>query len=205
MRTEKDRAIALAGVFQAAFLAQQIARRGGTDESAFERSLESILQTRPEDVAAVYGGPAGVRLGLMTLVRQLDRPAERDLEITRHAVTLLQLAAKLKADPSRMSNLAEGIDGVAARLEHYPLTHENQVGELAELYQRNVSTLGTRVLLRGEPAYLENPANQARIRAVLLAGIRAAVLWLQCGGSRWRLLFGRRSLGAAARQLLAAA
>jgi high frequency lysogenization protein len=204
MRTEKDRAIALAGVFQAALLAQQIARQGRTDETAFEQSLESIFQIDPEDVAAVYGGPAGVRLGLMTLVRQLDRPAERDLDVTRHAVTLLQLAPKLKADPPRMANLAEGIKSAAARREHYPPAHEDQVAALADLYQRNVSTLGTRVLLRGEPVYLENPANQARIRAVLLAGIRAAVLWLQCGGSRWRLLFGRRSLSSAAQKLLAA-
>jgi high frequency lysogenization protein len=110
MRTDTDRAIALAGVFQAAFLAQQIAREGRVDEAAFENSLNSILQTDPEDVAAVYGGPSGVRLGLATLVRQLDRPGGRDLEITRHTVTLLQLAPRLNADPSRMANLAEGID-----------------------------------------------------------------------------------------------
>lgn len=204
MRTDTDRAIALAGVFQAAFLAQQIAQDGRTDDAAFERSLQSLLQTEPEDVAAVYGGTEGVRLGLMTLGRQLDRPAERDLEVTRHTVTLLQLARKLTADTARMANLAQGIDSVAAALEHYPLTHENQVEALARLYQRNISTLGTQVLLRGEPGYLQIPANQARIRAVLLAGIRAAVLWLQCGGSRWQLLFSRRRLSTAAHRLLAA-
>ena len=204
MRTDTDRAIALAGVFQAAFLAQQIAREGRVEEAAFEHSLESILQTDPENVTAVFGGPSGVQLGLTTLVRQLDRPGERDLDVTRHTLTLLQLASRLNADPSRMANLAEGVDSVRTRLEHFPLTHENQVGALADLYQRNVSTLGPRVMVRGEPVYLQNPLNQARIRAVLLAGIRAAILWLQCGGSRWKLLFGRRRLSSAAREVLAA-
>jgi high frequency lysogenization protein len=203
MRTDTDRAIALAGVFQAAFLAQQIAREGRVDEAAFENSLNSILQTDPEDVAAVYGGPSGVRLGLATLVRQLDRPGGRDLEITRHTVTLLQLAPRLNADPSRMANLAEGIDNTRAKLEEFPLSHENQVSALADLYQRNVSTLGPRVMVRGEPLHLQDPGNQARIRAALLAGVRAAILWQQCGGSRWTLLFGRRRLTSAAQTLLA--
>ena len=203
MGTDTDRAIALAGVFQAASLARQIAREGRADESAFESSLSSILETDPGDVPAVFGGPQGVRLGLSTLIRQLDRPGQRDLEVTRHAVTLLQLAPRLSGDRARMASVAEGIDAARTRLEHFPLTHENQVGALADLYQRNVSTLGPRVLVRGEPLHLQNPANQSRIRAALLAGIRAAILWQQCGGSRWQLLFGRRRLAAAARSLLA--
>lgn len=205
MRTDTDRALALAGVFQAALLAQQIAREGRFDETAFESSLNSILRTEPEDVPAVYGGPAGVGLGLSTLIRQLDRPGQRNLEVTRHTVTLLQLAPRLRGDTSRMADIAEGIDAIRAKLEHFPLTHQNQVSMLADLYQRNVSTLGPRVVVRGEPLHLQNPLNQSRIRAALLAGIRAAILWQQCGGSRWQLLFGRRRLISAARGLLPSA
>ena len=76
---------------------------------------------------------------------------------------------------------------------------------LAEVYQRNISTLSPRVMVTGEPLHLQNPDNQNRIRAVLLAGVRAAILWQQCGGNRWTLLFGRRRLVDAARSLLAAA
>jgi len=39
------------------------------------------------------------------------------------------------------------------------------------------------------------------IRALLLAAIRAAVLWRQCGGRRWRLLLQRRDLLHAAQRL----
>mgnify|MGYP003589576645 CR=1 FL=1 len=41
----------------------------------------------------------------------------------------------------------------------------------------------------------------ARIRAALLAAVRAAVLWRQMGGSHLRLFFGRRRLAARARAL----
>ena len=42
---------------------------------------------------------------------------------------------------------------------------------------------------------------QDKIRACLLAGIRSAVLWRQVGGSKWQLLFHRKKLVQAARQL----
>jgi len=33
-----------------------------------------------------------------------------------------------------------------------------------------------------------------KIRTLLLAGIRAAVLWRQMGGNRWQLLFSRKDI-----------
>ena len=205
MRTDEDRAIALAGVFQAAVLAQQIAQTGMVDTASFEVSLNSIVETDPADVAGVYGNAVGIRLGLQTLIRQLDRPRERNLEITRHAVSLLQLAHRLSRDPKRLADLAGGIEAIASRREDHPVTHDNQVAALAELYQRDISTMTPRIMVSGEPLHLQNPANQHRIRAALLAGIRAGILWQQCEGSRWRLLFGRRALASAAQRLLAAA
>jgi high frequency lysogenization protein len=40
------------------------------------------------------------------------------------------------------------------------------------------------------------------IRALLLGGMRAAVLWRQCGGNRLQLLLRRKALLRACRELL---
>ena len=48
-----------------------------------------------------------------------------------------------------------------------------------------------------------NPDNANKVRAILLAGIRAAVLWTQCGGSRWQVLFKRSALLLETEKLLA--
>jgi high frequency lysogenization protein len=45
-------------------------------------------------------------------------------------------------------------------------------------------------------------ANQHKIRAWLLAGIRAAVLWRQVGGNRRNILFSRSKIVKNAQQLL---
>ena len=43
-------------------------------------------------------------------------------------------------------------------------------------------------------SHLQVSSNAARIRALLLAGIRSARLWRQLGGSRWQMVFSRRRL-----------
>ena len=203
MHTDSDRALALAGVFQAAALAQQIARKGIADNEPLEASLGSLLETDPTNTQAVFGDVSGVQRGLRILLSQLDRaPSGRDLELTKYAMTLLQLGDRLMKDGKRLQDVASGIEAVKARETHYTLGHQNQLAMLADIYQRNVSTLTPRIMVSGEPLHLQNPDNQARIRAVLLAGVRAAILWRQCDGNRWKLILGRQRLVNAARQLL---
>ena len=54
----------------------------------------------------------------------------------------------------------------------------------------------------GDPNLLNRPEIAARIRALLLAGVRAAVLWHQCGGRRLQLLLQARRTVNTARALL---
>jgi len=68
------------------------------------------------------------------------------------------------------------------------------VANLAGLYQETLSTFKFRIQVGGDPRLLQNTENAAKIRALLLAGIRAAMLWRQVGGRRWHLLFFRSRL-----------
>jgi high frequency lysogenization protein len=49
-------------------------------------------------------------------------------------------------------------------------------------------------MVNGDPDYLAKPEIANKIRALLLAGIRSAILWKQCGGSRWKFLFYRKKI-----------
>ncbi|MEW8367847.1 MAG: DUF489 family protein, partial [Candidatus Thiodiazotropha taylori] len=59
------------------------------------------------------------------------------------------------------------------------------------IYAENISTLKPRIMVSGETIYLQNSDNVNRIRALLLSGIRSAMLWRQTGGRRRQLLFSR--------------
>ena len=71
------------------------------------------------------------------------------------------------------------------------------VAGLGSLYADTVSTLRPRVMVQGNPHYLGQAGVVAEIRALLLAALRSAVLWRQCGGSLWDFVFRRREMAAA--------
>jgi high frequency lysogenization protein len=76
---------------------------------------------------------------------------------------------------------------------------------LAELYVSTLSTLKPRVLVNGSPLILQQQPVVERIRAALLAAVRAAVLWRQLGGRQWQLVLKRRQYAMLTRGLLSRA
>ncbi len=203
-RTDRARTLALAGLLQALSLVQEVARTGKAPEEAMAASLGSLLETEPADVDAVYGGPAGVALGLRRLRQVLDgsRP---DPELLRYAAAVLNLERKLRRDPERLAAIRRTMERAREQRAHFPVTHPNLVAALADCYVQHISTLGPRILVKGDPAQLVRPEVAQRIRALLLAAIRSAVLWRQCGGSRLQLLLGRGRILRCARELAAGA
>ncbi|MEJ2688237.1 MAG: high frequency lysogenization protein HflD [Gammaproteobacteria bacterium] len=205
-RTLSDRCLALAGVFQATELVQQVARQGQADPQAVEATLGSLFYIDADSVAEVYGGIDGVRLGLQTLRVQLANPRSSEgLEVTRYAVTLLQLERRLLRRRELLEALRAGIERISVQVSYFSRTHDTVIAALADLYRNTISTLTPLIIVHGEPAFLEDTGRARLIRALLLAGVRSAVLWRQSGGGRWNLLFGRAKLLAAAEQLLAGA
>ncbi len=69
------------------------------------------------------------------------------------------------------------------------------------MYADTISTFRMRIQVTGDPNVLQQEENAAKVRALLLAGIRSAVLWRQSGGRRWQLIFTRRKIIDNAKQL----
>jgi high frequency lysogenization protein len=204
------RTLALAGVFQAARLAQELAYHGQTDATAYTASVQSILHIDAPDTPTVYGGAAGVTLGLTMLRDRLIRPGNAaDMEALRYVLAMLQLERSLAARRGIRQQLGDGLAQIATQMRFFEGSedgdsgvHPRLVEKLAALYTQTISTLKPRIMVSGEPGLLNTPALAARVRAALLAGIRSAVLWRQLGGRRWQLLFTRRHLSAQAGQIL---
>ncbi|MBN8739579.1 MAG: lysogenization regulator HflD [Lysobacterales bacterium 69-70] len=196
--------IALAGVFQAAALVRMTATTGSQDATALETSIASVMRIDVDEAADAFGGVARLRLGLETLVQQLDR-TPGDLAASQIAVSVLRVERKLAGRPSMLQALREGIEAIQRQVDHLGVTNVSVLARLSELYANTLSNLRPRVIVQGNPLYLQQPAQVERIRATLLAGVRAAVLWRQLGGSQWQLLFKRRQAVMLARGLLSRA
>jgi len=198
-----EHAMALAGLFQAVSLVQQVARDGAAESEAFDSSITSILRVDADSTDAVYGGHEQLRRGLQILCRQLGREKSlQDAELMRYAVSLLFLERQLVRNQGMLDKVRSGVDTATQQSEHYSVSHDNVLARLADTYASTVSQLQPRIMVQGKPEYLNTPANANRIRALLLAGMRSAVLWRQLGGNRLRLLWTRKGIVRYAQALL---
>ena len=202
IKTITNQAIALAGLSQAAYLVQQIARKGVADREDMEASIASTLKIDSEDVLDVYGGLARLRTGLRCLDEQLSGPERASAEQARYASTLLFLERALMKRPPMVESIGVAVHRADERAQEMGLLDEGVLKILADAYSQTLSQLRPRVMVVGDQRHLADPDNAAQIRALLLAGIRSAVLWRQCGGARWKLLFYRGRLQEEARRLL---
>jgi high frequency lysogenization protein len=197
-----DRTLALAGIFQAAALARQLARRGYADEEPLHASMRSVLIVDALNTVSIFGGIEGVRLGLLSISRQSGSAG--DIEAAKYVVALIQLARSFY----RSEELVERVSKELADIQRdVSVDGHGGIGpdiyeRFAELYKANLSNLKPRIIVQGEQVHLSNAPVVAQIRATLLAGVRSGVLFAQLGGTRWQLLLQRRSYIEAAARLL---
>lgn len=197
-----NQTIALAGISQACSLVHQMATTGNADSTALESSIGSLLKIDAGSVLDVYGNLRGIQYGLQQLDQQLGGKVLSHPEQARYAAQLVYLQKQLAKRADLLEAIHIGIAKAQAQAEQFGVLHANVQANLADLYHGTISTLQPRIMVLGDQQYLGTQNTVNKIRALLLAGIRAALLWRQCGGSRWKLLLFRKKLQDEARFLL---
>jgi high frequency lysogenization protein len=198
----KNKTIALAGVCQAAYFANELASTGKVrDQNGYEATLGSLYIMDCDDISEVYGSDMlNLNTGLKTLHYAFNRDNDY-LTILKYSLTLLTLERKLSKRNDYLDKIQKGIlDSKILQTteEHFPTP---VITKLANTYSSTISLLQPRIILNGRPEYLKQIEITEKIRATLLAGIRSAVLWSQMGGTQWQLLFKRRVLVETAHEL----
>ncbi|MGR9012842.1 MAG: high frequency lysogenization protein HflD [Gammaproteobacteria bacterium] len=197
-----NQTIALAGISQAAALVQQLATTGSADSTALEASIGSLFVSDEQGAENVYGGLAGLNLGILQLNDQMSGIRIANPEQARYAASLVFLENQLTKQPAMLKTIFAGIERAQSQSEHFGLLHENVLANLGDIYHTTISTLQPRIMVNGEQEYLSKPDVVNKIRACLLAGIRSAILWKRCGGTRWKFLFYRKKIQAELQILL---
>ncbi|EKP0259451.1 high frequency lysogenization protein HflD [Aeromonas sobria] len=191
----QDRTMAFAGICQAAFLVQKVARDGNCDEASLRESLSSVLVTDPKQPLEVFGSHLAIRDGYRALVEQLGADgSQKNAELTRYVVSLIALERKLAKRKDILNLLGERISQIGRQQQHFDLLDEQIMANMASIYSDLISPIGPRIQVAGTPLFLQQPLVQHKVRALLLAGIRACVLWRQLGGSRTQIIFARKKM-----------
>jgi len=204
-----DRTLALAGIFQSASLVHQLATTGNADEEATLASIESLFMIDAENVPSVFSGTQGISLGLRTLADFAgSNKSEANMAMLAYVFSLMHLTHKLLRQPELLEQLSMLIKGVQRQKDYFESMQQESginstlLARFADIYSETISTLQPRIIVKGNPDYLQQEDIVNRIRCLLLAGARAAVLWEQLGGGRLQFLFRRKQFAATAVEML---
>jgi len=218
-RSQDEQAIAIAAMFQAASLVDQIANKGMMSQSSFEVSINSLFALNPANTEQVFGGQryltSNLGLGFNAVIDTLEKNRKsHSANITNYVLSMIMLQQKLAKNEQMLSLMSKRLQELSDKNDRFyaPLasqdseeanyTHPNIVAGLDGLYQDTISTFSFRIKVQGDPRHLQNKENAAKVRALLLAGIRAAILWRQVGGKRWQLLFFKSRIKSSVEKIL---
>jgi len=194
--TQQDKTLALIGIYQCSQLVYELATTGKADELAYKTCVNSLFMDSPETTLDVYGGTTeNIQTGVDTLLAQMSSDQaiqNRNIEITRYVLNLMILAKKLTELGEPLQNIFNILENAKLQTEQFGELHENVIATIARAYSENVSVVSPRIMVNGQHGHLQNARVANKIRALLLAGLRSALLWYQVGGSRWGLIWSRK-------------
>ncbi|TBU98860.1 high frequency lysogenization protein HflD [Stutzerimonas kirkiae] len=192
----REQMIALGAVFEAAILVDRVAKTGQTPSAALECMLRSLMIRDHDSILDIYGGDdLNLRDGYRALAGTLERDTDSlQRDPLRYALGLIGLERQLVKREDMLKTIGSRLDQVQFQIEHFGLLHDNVISSLGGLYQDTISTLRQRIQVQGDMRFLQQHDNAAKIRALLLAGIRAVRLWRQVGGHRWHMIVCRGRL-----------
>lgn len=194
--------IALAGMLQSIALIREISHTGKCPANFFQASIYSIFQINPQNTVATFGNLNNIELGLQKIIQTFDTAREVDRAQHRYLLSLIHLQKRLVRSPESLTQLSQRLQRTLKQVEYFHYTHPNVLANLADIYLHTISYFRFRIMLSGTKRNLEVKENMEKIRALLLAGVRAAVLWRQAGGSRLQLFFMRSKIKKTAELLL---
>ena len=118
------------------------------------------------------------------------------MEVLRYTISVLHLQTQLYRDSEKFQSFGvdvERLSGVSA---------DDLIDACSDVYQTHISNMRPQIIVQGESGYLQNTLIPPKIRALLLAALRSAVLWQQKEGGRFKLLWQRTRMQNAAASLL---
>ncbi|MBQ2382298.1 MAG: DUF489 family protein [Succinivibrio sp.] len=206
MKNIRSESIALAALFQCCSQINRIAHSGYCDEQAVSTVFRALLVTNPDTIDDIYK-ESNLKIGFKSLIEGFSTDGITDntaKELAKLAMQVMSLTDRIMGNSSLYNRLSNEIDSMKIQIEKdYPdflegstsvVMNSDNVEKFAQLYQSLISPNFSKLLIFGEERFLSSTENQNRIRALLLAGIRALVLWNQVGGKKLYLVFRRKDI-----------
>jgi len=196
------RNIALAVVAQCAQLVHALATTGRADPEQINACIDPLLVLNPETTADIYPNVLRFSSGLKALQQSLSNDGVKEFgEPIKYVLGMTVLQQQLLRTPEMQKQIQQRLQYRDTVLADNAQSEVDQDGQqqydfavLSALYQDTISKLNYRIHVKGSIEFLRDQPTADKIRSLLLAGIRSAVLWHQLGGRRWHLFIYKRRI-----------
>lgn len=200
---------ALAALYQCCSQIIRIANTGFWDDHAAAAMIRAIGVTDPRTVDDIYsvdqlktGYEFTAKILSMNGIASIASNGDNDaVAILTLANKTMALAAQLTSRDKVYNELGSRIDTFHNRMvseipgfmdgDIQMVLRQDVLRECASIYQSLISPNFPRLMIPGQESCLRESDVQDKIRAMLLAAVRAYVLWEQLGASRLLLWFHR--------------
>ncbi len=196
-----ERALAIAGVLQAAQLVHESAHGGEPQENLFRGSVHSLFIFQPRDAVEVYGGLQGVMGGLECMTEIHNHGPGRRPDELRYGFEMVRVERHLNRYEEMLPVLRKRLETIREREDFAEQSLTALCSDVNLVYLDTLSKLEHRIHLQGSKHYLGDAQVQARIRTLLMAGVRSVMLWRQLGGNILNLFLQRQKILQAAAHL----
>lgn len=205
-----QQAIAIAAVLQALRMVSDIAMEGRFDPYHAVPLFNSLVYYGDSDVNRAFGDNLlalipGLRAATRFFTNEHD--AQTADHLAEYVVKLFIIESRLMNKPEMHQKLQTHVQSFAqdfnqtfageesisqSALVSY-LTDENLMLAFSNLYRETASLVEPRIIVRGNPAFLQDEHNTNQVRALLLSGLRAVGFFRQTGGSYMNLVLKRHT------------
>jgi len=107
-----DRTIAIAGIYQAAYLVKKIANTGAYDEKSYETCIGSIFHIDTDKPEGIFEDVANIKIGLKTLISQLggdekNNHSPGEMQITKYVIGVMVLEKQLRKNQNMLNEISK--------------------------------------------------------------------------------------------------
>lgn len=185
-------ALCLCALVDALMGVRELAHEGRTELETRSSLLAAIFEFDADSPVALYGASPRLVAAIAATEARFAKGDARHDEVTRLAAQVLALSRRLRHRPDAGAKLMKALEPAIRQSQQFGLLHEYTVQSLAQAYVEAVSPLSAPIRIFGNATYLSQPRIAAQVRALMLAAMRAAVLWRHLGGNGWSLYFRQR-------------
>lgn len=115
---------------------------------------------------------------------------------------MIDIQKRIRHDTATASRLRPQLDEIRYGPTAWDPGSPEAISSIAGIYSTTLSRLTPKIIIRGSEAHLRDENIILKVRSVLLAGVRAAYLFHELGGRKWKIFIGRKKLADSASQLL---